>query len=459
MWNPKIIDTDKVLYIAIADAIERDIALGILKANEKMPAQRSLAKIIGVNLTTISRAYKEAQRRGLISGSVGSGTFVLQEDKVNNILPDMLKNRDEIIEFGLVGGIKLDGYDLSGLLKELAEAPVLDALLDYAPSQGLLRHRQVAAKWLHQYDMAVDPSRIVITAGTMHAINCALLGLFEPGDKIAVDELTFTGFKHAAQLHGIKLEPVTMDLEGMLPESLETLCKKQSIKGIYLMPNMQNPTASVMSEERKRAIADIIRQHDLILLEDDIYNFTNLKHRKALTSLVPEQGIFICGTSKVFFPGLRVAFTVIPKAFLNKFTQGVTATVWMAPTLSVELVTRLIETGLAEQLINEKRRLIARRLKFAKEVLKDFEFQVAENSVFFWLDLPEEWSCSDFENSALTHKVRVISAHKFCVGHHLARNGVRISLGAVENDEELIQGLTILHNLLKEDSSFALPIM
>lgn len=66
MWNPKIIDTDRVLYVSIADAIERDILAGVLKANEKMPTQRYLAKIIGVNLTTITRAYNEAKKRGLI---------------------------------------------------------------------------------------------------------------------------------------------------------------------------------------------------------------------------------------------------------------------------------------------------------------------------------------------------------------------------------------------------------
>lgn len=90
MWNPKIIDTDKVLYVAIADAIERDINLGILKPGEKMPPQRSFAKTIGVNLTTISRAYKEAEKRGLISGAVGKGTYVSQNDKKNTTLPEVL---------------------------------------------------------------------------------------------------------------------------------------------------------------------------------------------------------------------------------------------------------------------------------------------------------------------------------------------------------------------------------
>ena len=88
MWNPKIIDTDKALYVAIADAIERDIHLGVLKSNEKMPSQRSLAKTIGVNLTTISRAYSEAEKRGLISGTIGRGTYVSQIDKKNMTLPE-----------------------------------------------------------------------------------------------------------------------------------------------------------------------------------------------------------------------------------------------------------------------------------------------------------------------------------------------------------------------------------
>ena len=151
MWNLKIIDTDKVLYIAIADAIERDIYLGILKPNEKMPPQRSLAKTIGVNLTTISRAYKEAEKRGLISGTIGKGTYVSQNDKKNITLPGILSCDDEVIELGLVGSMKVEGYDLSKLIKAIVEDNALDSLLDYVPSQGIHRHREAAAKWVEQY--------------------------------------------------------------------------------------------------------------------------------------------------------------------------------------------------------------------------------------------------------------------------------------------------------------------
>lgn len=459
MWNPKIIDTDKVLYVAIADAIERDVQLGILKQGERMPPQRSLAKIIGVNLTTISRAYKEAENRGLISGTVGSGTYVLQNDKKDVSLPGILSSDNEIIELGLVGSTKVEGYNLSNLLISVAEDENLDLLFDYVPSQGLRRHREAASKWIKQYGLETEPDRIVICAGAIHAISCCLMGLFEPGDRIAVDSLTFTGFKNTAQLSQIKLEPVAMDAEGMIPESLENICRKSQIKGIYLMPNMQNPTATAMSEKRKQAIADIILRYELILIEDDIYNFTNSTEMKALTTLVPDNGIFICGMSKAFFPGLRIAITAVPDRFLCKFTQTVTNSVWMAPAISSELVSRLIESGDALEIINKKKKVIARRLQIAKNILKDFSFQATENSMFLWLNLPEGWSCADFENTALMEKVRVISAYKFYVGNQLPPNAVRISLGMVKNDEQLIKGLNILVKILKQYPLLTSPVM
>lgn len=459
MWNLKIINTDKVLYIAIADAIERDVHLGILNPNEKMPPQRLLAKTIGVNLTTISRAYKEAEKRGLISGTIGKGTYVSQNDKKNITLPEILSCDDEVMDLGLVGSMKVEGYDMSKLIKTIAEGSTLDSLLDYVPSQGIHRHREVAAKWVGQYGIKADPDCIVICAGAMHAIICCLLGLFEPGDKIAVDSLTFTGFKNAAQLSHIKLEPIAMDSEGMIPESLENTCNKFRIKGIYLMPNMQNPTATTMSTERKKAIADIILRYKLILIEDDIYNFANMAEQTALSTLVPDNGIFIWGISKAFFPGLRVAFTVVPERFLYRFTQAVTNTVWMAPTISSELVTQLIESGDAVEIINKKKQMIAHRLQLAKDIFKGFSFHTTENSMFLWLNLPEGWSCADFENTALMNRVRVVSAYKFYVGSHLPPNAVRISLTAAKNDKQLIKGLNILVRILKQDPFLTSPVM
>ncbi len=459
MWNPKIIDTDKVLYVAIADAIERDINLGILKPSEKMPPQRSLAKTIGVNLTTITRAYKEAERRGLVSGAIGRGTYVLQNEKKDISLPGVLGSDDEIIDLGLVGSMKIEGYNLSNMLKAIAEDNSFDSLLDYVPSQGILRHREAASKWIKQYGLQADSNRIVICAGAMNAISCCLIGLFEQGDRIAVDSLTFTGIKNAAQLSNIRLEPIAMDSEGMIPDSLESTCKKYQIKGIYLMPNMQNPTATVMSDDRKQAIADIIHRYDLTLIEDDIYNFTNTTERTALSALVPDKGIFICGISKALLPGLRIAYVAVPEQLLYKFIQVVTSTIWMATPLSSEIASRLIESGAAAEIINKKRQVLAHRLRLAEDILKGFSFHANESSMFLWLNLPEGWSSADLENIALLNKVRVIPAYEFYVGNQQPPNAVRISLGAVKNDEQLIKGLNILARILKQNPLLTSPVM
>jgi len=459
MWNPKIIDTDKVLYVAIADAIERDINLGILKPSEKMPPQRSLAKTIGVNLTTISRAYKEAEKRGLISGAIGKGTYVSQNDKKNVTLPDVLSKDDEIIELGLIGSVKVEGYDLAELLKAVAEDDSLESLLDYVPSQGITRHREAAAKWITQYGFEANPERIVICAGATHAINCCLMGIFEPGDRIAVDALTFTGFRNAAKLNHIKLEPVAMDSEGMIPESLENICKKMQIKGIYLMPNMQNPTATVMSIERKQAIADVILKYGLVLIEDDIYNFTNQSSQAALSTLVPDNGIFICGISKALFPGFRIGFAYVPERFLYRFTQAVANTIWMAAPICAEMVTRLIESGIAGEIVDKKNQIISHRLQLAKTAFQGFSYQAAEGSMFLWLSLPEGWSCSDFESAAFMNRIRVISAYKFYVGSQMPPNAVRISLGSVKNDEQLKRGLNTLLRILRQYPPLTSPIM
>ncbi len=459
MWNPKIIDTDRVLYVSIADAIERDILAGVLKANEKMPTQRYLAKIIGVNLTTITRAYNEAKKRGLIYGTAGKGTFVMQSDKRHRTLPRVSNANDSLIDLGLVGSVSEHGSDLSKILRSVAKENNLDELFGYVPNQGLKRHREVAAGWLRRYGFNTDADSIVICAGATHAINCCLLGLFNPGDKIAVDALTFTGFKNAAALAQIKLEPVEMDSEGMIPVKLLNLCRKQQIKGIYLMPSMQNPTAAVMSKKRKHEIADIIEEYGLILIEDDIYNFTNQKDRTSISEMIPQNSVFICGLSKALLPGLRIAFTVLPDKFLDAFIQTVTNTAWMAAPICSEIASRLIENGIANDIVENKLQIIHRRLKIAEKMLEGFAYRAAENSMFVWLELPHGWTCANFEHEAFLNGVRVISAFKFYVGNGLPPNAVRISLGWVRNDEELIRGLSILVRILNKSSLLTFPVM
>lgn len=462
MWNPKVINTDIALYTAIAEAIERDVRAGILKPGEKMPPQRTLARVVGVNLTTVTRAYREAEKRGLIYGTTGSGTYVCSPETDprmgrSNRLPEP-SMRSNLIDMGLVGSLVHLDPPFSSMLHQVAKDDRLAAYMNYTPSQGLLHQREIAAQWLTRYGLESGTGQIVICAGAMHAIMCSMLALFEPGDRIATDALTFTGMKSIAKMTRMRLEGIQMDEEGMIPEALEQACKKGNVKGVYLMPNCQNPTATAMSFKRKEAIAEIIRTYNLILMEDDIYNFMNAMERTSVTALVPDNGIYINGVSKAFYPGLRVAFVSVPKNYVASFSQAVANTMWMAPTLNVEMICRLLASGESEKIIEVKRKAMASRQRMAWDKLKGHDFKANESSPFIWLNLPCDWKSADFEEAARAQGVGIISSHKFHVGNSEPPNAVRLSLGTVVDERELAQGIDILLKLLHREVDCLPPV-
>lgn len=446
MWRPKELNTDKTLYIAIADAIELDIKRGYLKPDDKMPPQRHIAEVIGVNLTTITRAYNLAKKRGMLTAVTGKGTFVANEKEY--LLPRISSGEDEVIDLGLVGTLNIEHKEISKIISDISRYSNLSLLLDYVPSNGLLEHRQMGKVWIKSHGYDVDPDDVVICAGAMHAINCCLTSLFTQGDKIAADSLTFAGFINSCSTNNMKLEGVEMDDEGMIPESLELLCLKQDIKGVYLMPNLQNPTATTMSLERKKKISEVIRKYDLLLIEDDVYNLFD-ESVKPISSFIPEHSIFISGTSKNLYAGLRIAYAVVPQKYHKRFVQTVTTTIWMAPPMSCEIVSQLIKRGIATDLISQKKKIINDRLSITKRILKDYDVQGVENSQFAWLKLPSHLNALEFEHLALLNKVRVIASSKFSISHGLVPNAVRISFANVSTNELLIKGLEKLVEILE----------
>ncbi|SNT03576.1 transcriptional regulator, GntR family [Anaerovirgula multivorans] len=459
MWNPKTIDTDKSLYIAIAEALERDIRNGILKPGYRMPTHRELADIIGVNVTTASRAYKEAERRGLISGIVGRGTYVTADLGMDSSMMKIEEKVSKMIEMGLVLPLYSKEPDISRVIENVLKSNQMDRFLRYTDPLGLPDHRETGAYWVKRFDIKVSWENIVICAGAQHALTCCLSSIFEVGDRIATDSLTYPGIKTVAKTLGMKLEPIQMDEEGMIPESLEAACHRNPIKGLYLMPNMQNPTTSSMSMKRKKEIANIVEGYNLTLLEDDIYSFTNQSSMQAIASLIPENSIYIAGVSKAFYAGLRIAYVVVPKRFRYKVAQAVVNTIWMAPTLNAAIVSECIRDGTADKIISWKLEEISKRFEVAKEKLSNYCFSGNNNNFYIWLKLPNYWSGKEIELAARERGINIFSADKFAVGGEVAPSAIRISLSGTETIEELSKGLDILERILSNEYITLDPIL
>lgn len=444
MWNLKTIDVNKSLYIAIADALERDIREGVLFPGDKMPTHRELAKIVGVTVTTATRAYKEAERRGLITAVVGSGTFVTSDLGFNSSLVNTESRDNRLIEMGLVFPLYSVETDLRTVVNRVAEKNDLQAFMKYIPPQGLPQHRQTGANWMKRFGVRAKPENVVITAGAQHAITCLFTSVFEPGDRIAVDYLTYPGVKSLARRCGIRLEGVLMDDEGMLPDDLEALCNRHNVRGVYTVGCMQNPTNANMSRQRKLGIAKVIKEHDLILIEDDLYGFLSDEVDCALTPLVPENSIYIAGLSKAFYAGLRVGFVAAPSRLCNRISQAVVDTMWMASPLCVEIACESITSGIAQKIIKLRKKEIDRRAAILKDKLQGYSYKYAEHSMFMWLQLPEVWSSNAFEKAARERGINVVSSDKFTVGSAPLPNYIRLSLSGANDMKEFKKGLDIL---------------
>ncbi len=459
MWNLKTLDTDKALYIAIADALERDVRSGVLKPGQKMPTHRDLAEIIGVNVTTVTRAYKEAERRGLIAGTVGRGTYITADAATDSSLMKIDERTNKIIELGLVLPLYNNEIDISIAVEKLLKKKQLNRFLRYTDPLGLLEHREAGAYWVKRFGINVSGEDVVICAGAQHALNCCLSSLFEPGDRIAADYLTYPGIKAIAKNLGIKLEPISMDKYGMVPESLENACQRNKIKGLYLMPSVQNPTTAKMSLQRRKEIADIIERRGLMLIEDDIYNFADQNKLQAITTLVPQNSVYIASVSKAFYAGLRVAYVITPKQFRNRIAQAVLNTIWMVPTFNVELISECIRDGTADQIIALKLQEISKRFDIAKESLSGHSFSGTPTSFFLWLNLPEHLNAREIEFIGRENGINVISSEKFAIGGDAAPSAIRLSLSGAETIGELNDGLNILNNILSKEYVKLDPIL
>jgi DNA-binding transcriptional MocR family regulator len=460
MWLPKQINTDLALYKAIADALERDIHLGKLNPNDRLPPQRQLAHAIGVNLTTVTRAYREAHNRGLIETRKGDGTYVkvLTETlKIPSLGP---KHQSDPIELGFVNPGIADLTPLLRSIRKIGSDTKLMDIYNYVESQGLWRHRQTAANWLSQYGFRnLNANQIIIAGGATNAINCTLIGLFQPGDAIAVDPLTFPGFIHAAKLSGIHLVAIPSDIEGMLPNALERACLTENIKGVYLMPNMQNPTSTCMTDRRKQALANIIRVHGLRLIEDDVFAFTNLESTTSLSALIPQNSIYICGFSKTLYPSLRVAYVKVSDGDYNAFLSALIHTVWMASPLNVEILSKLIESGDIQKVAVGIRAAISARQQLARLYLADFDLSPNRESMYLWLMLPEGWHADTFENAALRSGIHIISSKKFYAGTGNCPDAIRIALTTEPDDERFREGILKLSALLHQSPTVIDAVM
>jgi DNA-binding transcriptional MocR family regulator len=453
-WTPELQGRDGPLYRAIADALAGDIEAGRLAPGTRLPTHRELAERVGVTVGTVTRAYAEAERRGLIGGEVGRGTYVRHREAPRATLPTPAPEAgtDAMIELGLNWPATPEGDPATQALRrtlgELQQSPELAELLAYHPHAGRIDHREAGAAWTRRFGIAPEPEQVVVCSGGQHSMEVVLTALTRPGDTVLTEALTYPGLKAlASQLH-LRLQGVALDEEGLVPEALEA-ASRGGAKLLYCQPNLQNPTGGVMSRERRERLAGVIRAQGLSVLEDDAYGLLLEDRPPPLSALVPESGYFIAGVSKLLAPGLRISYLAAPRGGVEQLAESAGLATRLTSPLTAELAARWIHDGTGDELVARRRKEAQERMELAREVLGDTALRGIRGPTYhLWMGLPAHWRSEAFTAQARRRGVSVTPSEVFAVGPAVAPGAVRVCLGAPRTKAVLKQGLERLRDTL-----------
>lgn len=445
-WKPDKRQFGSPLYISIASLLEYDILNGYLAANTKLPPQRELADYLDINLSTITRAFKICESKGLIYAIIGSGTFVSPNAGNAIFLADNDANKN-YIEMGVIKPLDCSNTLVAEAIKSIANKNYLEKLLDYKYPLGFPYHRMAAKKWMQRFSMDVPIENIAITSGSQNSITLILISIFNPGDKIAVDTYTYPNFIELANMLNIQLIPIEADSLGIIPERLDLICSINSIKGIYINPSCNNPTAVIMDMDRRKEIAHVIKKHKLILMEDDIYSFLAPQGYLPISHFVPERFFYMLSISKALSSGMRVGFIGYANQFAEKITKGLFNINIKTSSLNAEIITELINTGIADKIIRQKE-IAEERNELYRQYFKVANSHENPLSFFRWLPLRQKYHGRQFEQNALKSGIRVYHSYRFLTGKEETAQFIRISLTSVAEFQELDKGLQILNDFL-----------
>jgi DNA-binding transcriptional MocR family regulator len=457
MWRPRLIESARMKYLGIVEALEADIKSGRVSRGERLPAQRAIAEALDVDLTTVTRAFNEARRRGLVEAQAGRGTFISENgsepteqvhpliDLSMNIPPqpseaDFRKTFAQGIA-GIFGSSR-------GLLS-----------LHYQESNGAEPDRQAAAAWLAPRLEGVTADRIIVTGGAQSALFAICDLLLKRGDVVLAGAMTYPGLKAVSAQKGLVLQPLAMDDQGIIPAAFEKACREKSPKALYLVPTIDNPTTATLPEERRRALATHAQKHGVTIIEDDPYAPLRPERIVAMAELAGDITWHIATLSKCATPALRVAYVVAPNAAKALRLAGVLrATILMAPPLMSALASRWIADGTLEGITKAIRAENSERQKLAASILGDVGFAADPHGHHLWLRLPDHWRAADFAEHADRAGISIVPSSAFAVATHPVE-AVRISLGVAPDRGALEDGLTQLANLISQPSLAARAVV
>ena len=424
----------KARYKAVVDRYAQAIRSGQLPAGSRLPTHRTLAADERLSLATATRVYRELEEMGLVSGETGRGTFVRDLALPPGHGVDQQVVAADVVDLNFnYPSLPEQGDALREALRQLAMAGDIDSHLRYQPHAGRLAEREIIARHLTCQHFTPDAENVLIVNGAQHGLAVTVMGLLRPGDVVAVDALTYSGFKVLAALYHLELAAIPCGAEGPDLQALHALCQQRRVRAVYTMPTLHNPLGWVLNAGQRQVLADLARQHDLLIIEDAAYARLVSRPPPPVVSYAPERTVYVTGFSKNIATGLRVGVVISPPRYRPEIERAIRATTWNTPTLISSLICAWIEDGTVARFEMQKRQDARQRQQVAREVLCGLPVVSHPDSYFVWLPLGEESRADRLANALMERRISVSTAEPFCVSATIPQ-ALRIALGSVPFD-------------------------
>ena len=342
-----------------------------------------------------------------------------------NVIREILKVVSQPGMISLAGGIPApETFPIEELYR--INETVLDrygaAALQYDLTEGFTPFREALVSYLAQKGISADADSLLVFNGSQSVLDTLGKILITPGDIIALESPSYLGAISAFSSYLPEYISVETDDDGIVPEALERALDQQPVKFIYLVTTFQNPTGRTLSVERRRAVAEIIKAKNALVIEDDPYG--DLRYRgqpvPALQTFAPENVVYVSTLSKIFAPGLRLGFCVAPpliREWLYRAKQGADL---HSNTYAQALATEYLCGGFIERQLPKiielyRPRQEAMLAALERHMPRDYRWIKPEGGMFIWVEGPADVDAEKIYWQAVEQKVAFVPGKYFYI--------------------------------------------
>ncbi len=466
-------------YEEIANRIAKLVSEGVFRSGEKVPSVRKLSRQMSVSTNTVLEAYGMLVDLRVIEARPQSGYYVCHRLPAIPDPPDVMRPPPSPTNIGLSelslmimrDTLKPDFIQLGAAIPSMQHLPVdqLNRILaaetrrhghqsfSYMISPGLERLRDQIAKRAVDCGVTLNAGELVITSGCVEAVNLSLRAVCRPGDTIVVESPVYFNFLSIARELGLRvLEIPSTPREGISIEALRYALEHNQVKACLVITNFTNPLGSLMPNERKKELVDLLAQYEIPLIEDDIYgdlSFAN--ERPTVAKSYDKKGlVMLCSSvSKTLVPGYRVGW-VAPGKFQSEIEQ-LKLMMNIATASPTQLaIAEFLACGGYDRHLRTIRRIYAKQVALMGEAIgKHFPegTRVTRPAGGFvvWVEMPEQVNALKLYELAIGHRITIAPGPLFSASGKY-RNNIRLNAAswsekieqAVQTLGELAAGLT-----------------